>query len=99
MVADLEARDHAESELERRHLLQVRAAAVAEVVLRRQAICSGHQREDVLELVLVPSGQLDEVVEQSDLLIIGAPHAAYADIEPVVPIVDVWNLLGQGVRV
>lgn len=42
---------------------------------------------------------LDEVVEQSDLLIIGAPHAAYADIEPVVPIVDVWNLLGQGVRV
>ena len=30
---------------------------------------------------------------------IGAPHRAYADLEVDVPVVDIWNLLGDGVRV
>jgi UDP-N-acetyl-D-mannosaminuronic acid dehydrogenase len=43
---------------------------------------------------------LSEVIERSDLLIIAAPHDAYRDLEDVdVPVVDVWNLLGRGVRV
>jgi UDP-N-acetyl-D-mannosaminuronic acid dehydrogenase len=42
---------------------------------------------------------LDQVLEQSDLLVIGAPHAEYRDIEVDVPVVDVWNLLGKGVVV
>ena len=42
---------------------------------------------------------LDEVLERADLLIIGAPHRAYADIETDTPIVDIWNLRGNGVRV
>jgi UDP-N-acetyl-D-mannosaminuronic acid dehydrogenase len=48
---------------------------------------------------LVP---LDRVLRQSDLLVIGAPHKVYCDLdvhrgrEPQPPVVDVWNLLGQG---
>ena len=42
---------------------------------------------------------LDDVVERSDLLIIGAPHHAYRSLELDVPVVDVWDLLGQGTRV
>ena len=45
---------------------------------------------------LVP---LAEVLDRADLLIIGAPHEIYADIETDLPIVDVWNLRGNGVRV
>jgi UDP-N-acetyl-D-mannosaminuronic acid dehydrogenase len=45
---------------------------------------------------LVP---LDEVLERADLLIIGAPHNIYADIETDLRVVDVWNLRGDGARV
>ena len=42
---------------------------------------------------------LDEVVAQADLLIIGAPHACYRDLDVSVPIVDISNLREVGVRV
>ena len=42
---------------------------------------------------------LDDVLAESDLLVIGAPHRRYADLEAAKPIVDVWNLLGHGERV
>jgi UDP-N-acetyl-D-mannosaminuronic acid dehydrogenase len=42
---------------------------------------------------------LDDVLKQSDLLIIGAPHRSYASLETDIPVVDVWNLLGGGVLV
>jgi UDP-N-acetyl-D-mannosaminuronic acid dehydrogenase len=42
---------------------------------------------------------LDQVIEQADLLLIGAPHRVYADLEVETPIVDIWNLLGHGVKV
>jgi UDP-N-acetyl-D-mannosaminuronic acid dehydrogenase len=45
---------------------------------------------------LVP---LDRVLEESDLLVIGAPHRVYADLAPRVPVVDLCNLLGGGVLV
>jgi UDP-N-acetyl-D-mannosaminuronic acid dehydrogenase len=45
---------------------------------------------------LVP---LQDVLDQADVLIIGAPHAAYRELDPQVPVVDVWNLLGQGTQV
>jgi UDP-N-acetyl-D-mannosaminuronic acid dehydrogenase len=41
----------------------------------------------------------DEVVDSSDLLIIGAPHDRYAELRTEKPVVDIWNLLGGGVRV
>jgi UDP-N-acetyl-D-mannosaminuronic acid dehydrogenase len=42
---------------------------------------------------------LAEVLAESDLLVIATPHRLYADIKVDVPIVDVWNLMGNGERV
>jgi UDP-N-acetyl-D-mannosaminuronic acid dehydrogenase len=39
---------------------------------------------------------LEQVLAESDLLILAAPHKAYADLDPTLPIVDIWNLLGEG---
>lgn len=36
---------------------------------------------------------LEVVLEQADLLIVAAPHRAYADLRPDVPVLDVWNFL------
>ncbi|MFZ0180546.1 MAG: nucleotide sugar dehydrogenase [Candidatus Dormiibacterota bacterium] len=41
----------------------------------------------------------DAVVAESDLLIIAAPHREYADLRTTKPVVDITNLLGNGVRV
>jgi UDP-N-acetyl-D-mannosaminuronic acid dehydrogenase len=45
---------------------------------------------------LVPE---EQVLEQSDLLIIGAPHRRYADVVTELPVVDIWNLRRDGVVV
>jgi UDP-N-acetyl-D-mannosaminuronic acid dehydrogenase len=45
---------------------------------------------------LVP---LEEALERSDLLVIGAPHEAYRELETDKPIIDIWNLLGRGVQI
>jgi UDP-N-acetyl-D-mannosaminuronic acid dehydrogenase len=42
---------------------------------------------------------LDEVLERSDLLIVGAPHEEYRALVTDKPVIDVWNLLGNGVCV
>ena len=42
---------------------------------------------------------LEEVIERSDVLVIGAPHRVYADVLTDKPVVDVWNLLGNGTTV
>ena len=42
---------------------------------------------------------LETVLERCDLLVVGAPHKAYRQLAPTVPVADVWNVLGQGVRV
>src|SRR3954451_24944321 len=42
---------------------------------------------------------LDAVLEQSDVLVVGAPHAVYRNLNPSVPVLDIWNLFGQGVRI
>lgn len=42
---------------------------------------------------------LDEVLERSDLLIVGTPHRTYASLRTDKPIVDIFNLFGRGVRV
>jgi UDP-N-acetyl-D-mannosaminuronic acid dehydrogenase len=39
----------------------------------------------------------DEVVAKSDLLIVGAPHRAYRDLDVDVPVIDMWNLFEDGV--
>ncbi len=42
---------------------------------------------------------LDEVLRESDLLIVGAPHPEYRDIETDLPVVDISNLRERGVQV
>jgi UDP-N-acetyl-D-mannosaminuronic acid dehydrogenase len=42
---------------------------------------------------------LEDVLEQADILVIGAPHQAYAGLATDKPVVDVWNLLGNGTTV
>ncbi len=40
---------------------------------------------------------LEDVLARSDLIVIGAPHKVYADIDIPQPVVDIWNLRGGGV--
>ena len=42
---------------------------------------------------------LDEVIARSDILIVGAPHRDYRDLETDKPVADVWGILGRGVAV
>ncbi len=42
---------------------------------------------------------IENVLEKSDLLVIGSPHNAYKDLEVTKPIVDIWGLRGQGVLI
>ncbi len=41
----------------------------------------------------------EALLEQCDLVVIGAPHARYRRLEVPVPVVDIWGLRGDGVRV
>lgn len=41
----------------------------------------------------------EEVVERSEVLIIGAPHRRYRDLVTDKPIVDIWGVRGHGTRV
>jgi len=45
---------------------------------------------------LVP---IETVLEESDLLIVCAPHKQYREVHTNVPIIDIWNLRGEGVVV
>jgi UDP-N-acetyl-D-mannosaminuronic acid dehydrogenase len=42
---------------------------------------------------------LDVVLQESDLLIICSPHKHYAELQTTVPVIDIWNLRGEGVLV
>jgi UDP-N-acetyl-D-mannosaminuronic acid dehydrogenase len=42
---------------------------------------------------------LEEVIARSDLLVVGAPHPDYRGLEPGQPAADIWNVLGDGVRI
>lgn len=41
----------------------------------------------------------NEVLEKSDLLVIGAPHDFYREIRTNKPLIDIWGMLGNGVLV
>jgi UDP-N-acetyl-D-mannosaminuronic acid dehydrogenase len=42
---------------------------------------------------------LEDVIEQSDVLVIATPHSQYRGLAISKPVADIWNILGQGVRV
>ena len=35
----------------------------------------------------------------SDLLVIAAPHPDYRDLQTDKPVADIWNILGEGMRI
>jgi UDP-N-acetyl-D-mannosaminuronic acid dehydrogenase len=42
---------------------------------------------------------LEQVLERADIIVIGAPHPAYAEAVITQPVVDIWNIRGDGVVV
>lgn len=42
---------------------------------------------------------LDEVIAQSDLLIVATPHPEYRGLDVTVPVADVWGIFDQGVHI
>lgn len=38
----------------------------------------------------------ERTIAESDILIIGAPHKVYKDLVTAKPVIDIWNLLGNG---
>ena len=42
---------------------------------------------------------LNEVLERSDLLVVGAPHPQYRGLVTGKPAADIWDVLGNGVRI
>jgi UDP-N-acetyl-D-mannosaminuronic acid dehydrogenase len=42
---------------------------------------------------------LEEVISQSDLLVVAAPHPEYRELVTDKPVADIWNILGHGVRI
>jgi UDP-N-acetyl-D-mannosaminuronic acid dehydrogenase len=42
---------------------------------------------------------LETVLSESDLLIVAAPHNEYKGLDITVPAVDLFNVLGRGVRI
>lgn len=45
------------------------------------------------------NSELEEVLEESDLLIIGAPHNQYRVVKTAKPIIDIWGMRGDGVLI
>jgi UDP-N-acetyl-D-mannosaminuronic acid dehydrogenase len=39
---------------------------------------------------------LEEVLRDSDILILATPHSAYKEIVTEKPVIDIWNLLNNG---
>jgi len=60
----------------------------------RDVLCTDPYVQDDFRL-----SPLEDVLNRSDLLVIGAPHRCYAELRTEKPIVDIWDLLGRGVLV
>lgn len=61
-----------------------------------RVLCTDDYVSNEVDPGLVP---LDRVLEEADLLVVGTPHAAYADLKTHLPLVDIWNVAGRGVIV
>ena len=42
---------------------------------------------------------IEKVLDQSDVLIIGAPHRMYANLDTDLPVADLFNITGRGVQI
>jgi UDP-N-acetyl-D-mannosaminuronic acid dehydrogenase len=60
----------------------------------RRVLCTDPYVRNDLDLV-----PLEELLAEADLLVVGAPHRVYAGLETDVPMVDLWGVRRNGVRV
>jgi UDP-N-acetyl-D-mannosaminuronic acid dehydrogenase len=60
----------------------------------REVLCTDPYVRNDLDLV-----PLEEVLERADLLVIGAPHRLYSTMAPSCPVVDIWGIHRESVRV
>jgi len=59
--------------------------------------CGGHVGLPLTDETLHP---VEEVLERSDILVIGAPHTCYRTLQlPSTPLVDVWGITPAGIVV
>ncbi|MEM7139521.1 MAG: nucleotide sugar dehydrogenase [Actinomycetota bacterium] len=42
---------------------------------------------------------LEQVLDEADLLVVGAPHEVYKHLSPAVPVLDIWGALGPTSRI
>jgi len=61
--------------------------------------CAGVLCHDPLVTTDPELNDLETVIEESDILVIGTPHRMYRDLKVHKPVVDVWNVLGKGVAI
>ena len=40
---------------------------------------------------------VEELVAKSDLIVVGTPHSEYRSLKFEQPVIDIWNLHGEGV--
>jgi UDP-N-acetyl-D-mannosaminuronic acid dehydrogenase len=59
-------------------------------------LCTDPYVAETVDDSLLP---VEQVIEQSDLLVIATPHRQYRDLVTDKPVADIWNVLGNGVRV
>ena len=60
----------------------------------REVLCSDPYVTDDPDLV-----PLEEVTSRADLLIVATPHDAYRSLQVTAPVVDIWGVVGDSVRV
>jgi UDP-N-acetyl-D-mannosaminuronic acid dehydrogenase len=41
----------------------------------------------------------EELLERSDVVVIGAPHRRYKTLQATQPVIDIWNITGNGVKI
>ena len=61
----------------------------------REVLCTDPYVTPATDPTLVP---LDEVLAEADILVVGAPHPEYRDLQTGLPVKDVWGITGRGVR-
>lgn len=62
----------------------------------QQVLCTDEFVPKSVDPTLV---SLEEVLNNSDLLFVGTPHLRYRELQPTQPVIDIWNVLGNGVKI
>ena len=60
----------------------------------KKVVCSDYMVKEDPRLV-----DEETLLSESDVVIIGAPHSRYRDLQITKPVIDVWNLRGEGVLI